>query len=261
MVFGIYLIYIYTAPPRRPGSLTARAAGGRFCVWIIESLDAKSVRRPAKPARAAVCNGISCPGLTARRMRAPGKPGAKTENASLGDSGAAQKIKKIKNEKRSARSHSRHWKPGATPAGPHRLAQPAPLTSGADASVIALCLSPLGRRRRGRAERRLRRADSSMEAQRGSADCVGPLQPSACVYGQVDLVCRQACFFTRGKLRSTPLSRSLAVAIYRYGRLHGPCPTVDVPSVCRHGRLSGQESAFPISRRYEPTDSMLKMRP
>ena len=79
--------------------------------------------------------------------------------------------------------------------------------------------------------------------------------------GWVVLAYRQACSLTRGKLRSTPLSRSLAVAIYRYGRLHGPCPPVDIPSVCRHGRLSGQESAFPIARWYEPTDSMLKMRP
>ena len=57
------------------------------------------------------------------------------------DSGAVQKT-----EVRSARSHSRHWKPGATPAGPHRLAQPAPLTSGADASGYNCCRAPQRRR-------------------------------------------------------------------------------------------------------------------
>ena len=132
-------------------------------------------RTPGRQKCAATCQARSGSGMQRYQLSGAHRtPHARSGQArcqnrkriSRGLGGAAQKIKKIKNEKRSARSHSRHWKPGATPAGPHRLAQPAPLTSGADASVIALCLSPLGRRRRGRAERRLRRADSSMEAQR-----------------------------------------------------------------------------------------------
>jgi len=77
--------------------------------------------------------------------------------------------------------------------------------------------------------------------------------------GRMNLVWLTSPIFDEGKLRSTPL---LSLWPYRYRPAPQPaCPPVDIPSLCRHGRLTAQESALIIAVWYEPTESMLKMRP
>ena len=110
MVFGIYLIYIYTAPPRRPGCESPARRGGAFAFGSSNPWTPKVCGDLPKPDRAPVCTGISCLGLTAVAACALR---SQRERSTGNTAGRSSQHKNEKAEVRGARSHSRHWKPGA----------------------------------------------------------------------------------------------------------------------------------------------------
>ena len=179
-----------------------------------------------------------------------------------------------RNQREGARSHFRHWEPGRRPLVP--IAWLSPLHSRPTQAHQAEPASEL-RRCQGDVDStyppwsprsRLRRRGLSAPSSRffdGIAEKVpqtlsARLSRTHVCTGRMDLVWWTSPIFDSGKLRSTPLlSHSGHIPIWPAPQ--PACPPVDIPSLCRHRRLTAQESAFAIAVWYEPTVSVPKMRP